>query len=217
MNLKNSITTIPYLLSKICINNVCTFQEEGVRRETLSSNSSSSESVNSQEGLQVGGRPSGHLSDGATPLSITTGKGGSKKIGPPAPPRTRQDALEQRHQELLRKQKLLQDQYTRLQQLQSSQILQRLAPAAGPTALLNDLKKTGSESNILSKAGIVATGQSGSLTHLAGNAPAINFAAAVPPKPVTAATSVPMANKGPAVPAKPTQMLKNKIYETDIL
>ena len=40
--------------------------------------------------------------------------------------RPRQDALEQRHQELLKKQKLLQDQYARLQQMQRS----RPAPIA---------------------------------------------------------------------------------------
>lgn len=179
-------------------------QDEGVRRETLSSNSSSSESVNSQEGLSVGG---------------------SGKKQPPTTPRTRTDALEQRHQELLRKQKLLQDQYTRLQQLQSSQhLLHRLQPQAAPS-LLNDLKKTGSESNILSKAGLGVTAATGSLTHLAGKEASVNFN-----KPAAKTTSAPPAttsnavsntvtttvvNKGPAVPAKPT--LKNKIYETDIL
>ncbi|KAG8184101.1 hypothetical protein JTE90_025407 [Oedothorax gibbosus] len=181
-------------------------KDEGIRRETLSSNSSSSESVNSQEGLSVGGRHD---------------NGGSKKQ--PSPPRTRTDALEQRHQELLRKQKLLQDQYTRLQQLQSSQhLLHRLSPQSTPS-LLNDLKKTGSESNILSKAGLGVTAATGSLTHLAGKE-SVNFN-----KPAAKTTSAPattgnvvgntvtttVVNKGPAVPAKPT--LKNKIYETDIL
>jgi len=55
---------------------------------------------------------------------------------------SRQELLEQRHQELLKKQRQLQEQYTRLQQLSRGQI---------PRGLLNDLKKTGSESNIVSK------------------------------------------------------------------
>ena len=68
--------------------------------------------------------------------------------------RSRQQLLEDRHQELLKKQKLLQDQYTQLQ------ILSR-----GQQGLLNDLKKTGSESNIVSKSGI-GVNSSGSLSQL---------------------------------------------------
>lgn len=68
--------------------------------------------------------------------------------------RSRQQLLEDRHQELLRKQKLLQDQYTQLQLL-----------SRGGQGLLNDLKKTGSESNIVSKSGI-GVNSSGSLSQL---------------------------------------------------
>lgn len=69
----------------------------------------------------------------------------------------RQEQLEQRHQELLKKQKALQEQYTRLQQLQKT----------SPPDLLQ-LKKTGSESNILAKIGLglSTTSISGSLSHL---------------------------------------------------
>lgn len=57
---------------------------------------------------------------------------------------SRQELLEQRHQELLRKQRQLQEQYTRLQQLSRGQI---------PRGFLsNDLKKTGSENNLAAKA-----------------------------------------------------------------
>lgn len=98
----------------------------GGRRDQLSSNSSSSESVNSQGGLQG---------------------------------RSRQELLDSRHQELLRKQRQLQEQYARLQ------LLQCLSPPKP------DLKKTGSESNILHKASLslggAASASSGSLTHLA--------------------------------------------------
>ncbi|XP_015783186.1 coiled-coil domain-containing protein AGAP005037-like [Tetranychus urticae] len=73
--------------------------------------------------------------------------------------KTRQQLLEERHQELLRKQKLLQEQYTRLQQLSRGEL---------PNLLLNDLKKTGSESNILSKSSSTSN-VSGSLTHLPNN------------------------------------------------
>lgn len=71
---------------------------------------------------------------------------------------SRQEILEQRHQELLRKQRALQEQYTRLQQLQR----------APPPDLLQ-LKKTGSESNLLAKMGLglsAAAPISGSLSHL---------------------------------------------------
>lgn len=70
--------------------------------------------------------------------------------------RNRQQLLEDRHQELLRKQKLLQEQYSRLQQLSRGQI---------PKGL--DLKKTGSESDIMSKS--MGAANSASLTQL-GNA-----------------------------------------------
>ncbi|XP_029821886.2 coiled-coil domain-containing protein AGAP005037 isoform X7 [Ixodes scapularis] len=121
--------------------------EEG-RRDQLSSNSSSSESVNSQEGLQG---------------------------------RSRQELLDSRHQELLRKQRQLQEQYARLQ------LLQRLSPPKP------DLKKTGSESNILHKASLAMASASGSLTHLA-----------IPPS---------------ASPGAAAALLRSgaKIYETDIL
>ena len=52
---------------------------------------------------------------------------------------SRQELLEQRHQELLRKQRQLQEQYTRLQQLSRGQMNNRQ---------LGELKKTGSESNL---------------------------------------------------------------------
>ena len=80
---------------------------------------------------------------------IETGKSG----------KSRQQLLEERHQELLRKQKLLQEQYTRLQQLSRGEL---------PNLLLNDLKKTGSESNIVLKSSS-SSNVSGSLTHLPNN------------------------------------------------
>ena len=51
---------------------------------------------------------------------------------------SRQELLEQRHQELLRKQRQLQEQYTRLQQLSRGQMGKQFG----------ELKKTGSESNL---------------------------------------------------------------------
>lgn len=205
--------------------------DDALRREQLSSNSSSSESVNSQEGLQVsqggsGLSPVGKLerkssggSSHSTPPDGGTPTKNSKKLGPPTPPRSRQEVLEQRHQELLRKQKHLQDQYTRLQQLQRGQILQRFSPprSATSTPILNDLKKTGSESNILSKSSFSLTPSSGSLTHLAGTA--VSFTTKQETKPSAVITTTSATIKAPAVPAKPTtaQITKNKIYETDIL
>lgn len=118
----------------------------------LSSNSSSSESINSQEGLR-----------------------GS-------------EALEQRHQELLRRQRQLQEQYARLQQLQRNVRL--------PTA--PELKKTGSESNLLRGLNLSAAPTSGSLTHLA---------------PISI-VPISMPNTHQTLPNSSTS---SKIYETDIL
>lgn len=56
----------------------------------------------------------------------------------------RQHALEARHQELLKKQKQLQEQYARLQQISKT----------GSLPSSNDLKKTGSESNLPQKMGL---------------------------------------------------------------
>lgn len=131
--------------------------KENTKDPPLASNSSSCESVNSQEGVHQ---------------------------------QSRQEILEQRHQELLRKQKALQEQYTRLQQLQR----------APPPDLLQ-LKKTGSESNILAKMGLglsAAAPISGSLSHLG-------------PSNTTASASSD-ANLAPA-----NTSTTNKIYETDIL
>lgn len=55
-------------------------------------------------------------------------------------------ALELRHQELLKKQKQLQEQYARLQQISKTSAL--------PPADLLHLKKTGSESNLPQKMGL---------------------------------------------------------------
>ncbi|CAG9837791.1 unnamed protein product [Diabrotica balteata] len=141
------------------------------------SNSSSCESVNSQDG--------------------------SKK--------TRKEELEQRHQELLKKQKALQEQYARLQQLQRGNNTLAVVPPA-PDQLL---KKTGSESNLLQKMGLqLTTSQiTGSLTNL----------------PNTTKTLLTNTNSNPinssSVPnnvedennKNNTNTHMNKVYETDIL
>ncbi|XKL59715.1 hypothetical protein PGB90_000731 [Kerria lacca] len=105
----------------------------------------------------------------------------------------RQEQLELRHQELLKKQKALQEQYSRLQQLQktsSTDILQ--------------LKKTGSESNILAKMGLglSATTISGSLSHLVLQ---------------KSETSDVMLDSSVVCAPSTNTVAKTKIYETDIL
>ncbi|XP_026742398.1 coiled-coil domain-containing protein AGAP005037 isoform X4 [Trichoplusia ni] len=106
----------------------------------------------------------------------------------------RQTLLEQRHQELLKKQKALQEQYARLQ------MIQRSGPALPPNAQL-DLKKTGSESNLLSKMNLnlAPATVTGSMTHLAGD------------ERHAAAGADNAASQPEAVPTT------NKVYETDIL
>ncbi|XP_046396543.1 coiled-coil domain-containing protein AGAP005037 isoform X6 [Ischnura elegans] len=183
------------------------------RREHLSSNSSSSESVNSQEGLQQRKGSGG-----------SGGSGGSSKA--------RQEALEQRHRELLRKQRQLQEQYARLQQLQRGGGAAPGYPGfTGPQ--VGDLKKTGSESNLLARMGHLslsaAPATHGSLTHLAppnsnpiqpgdslrdaGANPtnAADAPTAVSTAPPSSTSNVPSAAATPAAPSA------GKIYETDIL
>lgn len=116
--------------------------------------------------------------------------------------KNRQEMLEARHQELLRKQKQLQEQYTRLQQIQRGQVLARLGAKTG------DLKKTGSESNILSKAGLLQlAAASGSMQHLAVTGSVSN--------PITGTKTSPSSSPSPGKggPQSPA----NKIFETDIL
>ncbi|KAL3282960.1 hypothetical protein HHI36_006118 [Cryptolaemus montrouzieri] len=132
------------------------------------SNSSSCESVNSQDG--------------------------SKK--------NRKEELEQRHQELLKKQKALQEQYARLQQLQRGNNTAVVPPA--PDQLL---KKTGSESNLLQKMGLhLTTSQmTGSLTNLPNTTNAPNKASLI------------NANINNEEHPGENNSTTNKVYETEIL
>lgn len=103
----------------------------------------------------------------------------------------RQEYLEQKHQELLRKQRALQEQYTRLQRTPPPDLVQ--------------LKKTGSEGNIIQKMGLSLTASapmSGSMSH---------FGYFKPSAPLdNASDTTGAANAGGAVTT-------NKLYETDIL
>ena len=112
----------------------------------LSSNSSSTESVNSQNSQEGISKLGGKQKDEETIPKIP-------------PPKIKQEKLEQRHLELLRRQKQLQEQYQRLQTLQRS---------GGRIAPVNiDLKKTGSESNIASRLGLsLPPSTHGSLSNL---------------------------------------------------
>ncbi|CAG9859032.1 unnamed protein product [Phyllotreta striolata] len=141
------------------------------------SNSSSCESVNSQDG--------------------------SKK--------TRKEELEQRHQELLKKQKALQEQYARLQQLQRGNNSLALVPPT-PDQLL---KKTGSESNLLQKMGLqLTTSQmTGSLTNLPNTTKTLLTNTNSNP---LNSTSVPN-NVEEENNKNTTNSQTNKVYETDIL
>lgn len=152
---------------------------------------------------------------GSLTTAISSVGGGFGKPPMPEPPsatatpatavgQTRQEQLEQRHQELLRKQKALQEQYTRLQQLQRSQ----------PPPDLLQLKKTGSEGNLLLKMGLsmsAAAPISGSLTQLA--AAASQSSTDEKQRASTTATATTTTNKN-AIAATTTV---NKVYETDII
>lgn len=152
------------------------------------SNSSSCESVNSQDG--------------------------TKKS-------TRKEELEQRHQELLKKQKALQEQYARLQQLQRGNNTLTVVPPA-PDQLL---KKTGSESNLLQKMGLqMSTAQmTGSLTHLPNSANKNNSQSSTSDDSSTATSTTGTASSSTTTPAANTTTTSttgsttSKVYETDIL
>ncbi|XP_022246291.1 coiled-coil domain-containing protein CG32809-like isoform X5 [Limulus polyphemus] len=192
--------------------------DDNFRRDPLSSNSSSSESVNSQEGLQVG------LNHGSRhDRKMSGGIDSGKQQGLLTPSRSRQEVLEQRHQELLRKQKQLQEQYTRLQQLQRGQLLQRFSPPRSGMGL-TDLKKTGSESNILSKTALSLTPASGSLTHLAVSTATINLTPKAPASQSNSITSSAIitnnTNDNGRNSIKKTNIDQSgpgQIFETDIL
>lgn len=72
------------------------------------------------------------------------GDGGNSSGNESSNSQERQFALEVRHQELLKKQKQLQEQYARLQQINKS----------GPVPSNDSIKKTGSESNLPQKMGL---------------------------------------------------------------
>lgn len=156
--------------------------QDGDSSVISASNSSSCESVNSQDG--------------------------SKKS-------SRKEELEQRHQELLKKQKALQEQYARLQQLQRGNNTLAVVPPA-PDQLL---KKTGSESNILQKMGLqLSTAQmTGSLTNLPStNANLISkntFTNANNSQPNSTTTSDDISTASTNSSSIPS----SKVYETDIL
>lgn len=111
----------------------------------------------------------------------------------------RQTLLEQRHQELLKKQKALQEQYARLQ------MIQRSGPTLPPTAQ-PDLKKTGSESNLLTKMNLnlAPATISGSMTHLAADNE----------RKMSVDSSMAFDKAGTLPESAATT---NKVYETDIL
>lgn len=158
-------------------------QNLDVENVISASNSSSCESVNSQ--------------DGSTKKS------------------TRKEELEQRHQELLKKQKALQEQYARLQQLQRGNNTLAVIPPA-PDQLL---KKTGSESNLLQKMGLqmATTQMTGSLTHLP-NTKNTNHSTTSDDSSATSSTTASLSTTATSSTATTTATsTTNKVYETDIL
>lgn len=109
----------------------------------------------------------------------------------------RQLQLEMRHQELLKKQKQLQEQYQRLQQMSKNSI--PLAPNA------NEIKKTGSESNLPQKMGLNMS-VSGSMKNLTIGGDNNNL---------MEQQHIDKTNDNLAQPQVTTTT--NKVYETDIL
>lgn len=126
--------------------------------------------------------------------------------------KTRKEELEQRHQELLRKQKALQEQYARLQQLQRGTNALTIVPPTSDQLL----KKTGSESNLLQKMGLqMAPAQiTGSLTNIPNNsANSSNNSDSGLSQSTTNRENKPNGE----TEAIPIQEGQKKVYETDIL
>lgn len=173
-NLKDKSQTLPRNIGS-------SLQLPAENNAISASNSSSCESVDSQEGLK----------------------------------KTRKEELEHRHQELLKKQKALQEQYARLQQLQRG----TNTLAIIPTATDQLLKKTGSESNLLQKMGLqLTTSQmTGSLTNLPNTTSAnvVNKSTLTNINSDSAAQdNVDEVNKNTNTN---TNVQTSKVYETDIL
>ncbi|XP_055846008.1 uncharacterized protein LOC129911982 isoform X5 [Episyrphus balteatus] len=89
------------------------------------------------------------LSESTVDISMGNGDGSGNSSGNESgnDHAQRQMALEMRHQELLKKQKLLQEQYARLQQMSKNSVTM-------PPSDIMQLKKTGSESNLPQKMGL---------------------------------------------------------------
>lgn len=153
-----------------------------------------------------------HAEERATAAAIAANASNSSisSIDSQAGLRSRQQVLEDRHQELLRKQRLLQEQYSKLQMLSRGQI---------PQGLLYDLKKTGSESNIMSKSGPPGT-PGGSLSQLTSHS---KGRAPLPPNGLSPASALgqPIVNGKGSAKGTSNNVGKHvetqKIYETDIL
>uniref|UniRef100_A0A1I8MIE6 Actin interacting protein 3-like C-terminal domain-containing protein n=1 Tax=Musca domestica TaxID=7370 RepID=A0A1I8MIE6_MUSDO len=138
----------------------------------------------------------------------------------------RQVALEMRHQELLKKQKVLQEQYQRLQQMSkmpsvdiaSATAAAAAAAATGPVPL----QKMGSESNIQQKISLTLTpaagdNGNGAVTAGAGNGPASLVASEKivlnRANSTNGGTTGPLANAGNSTTTTTTK----QVYETEIL
>lgn len=144
--------------------------------------------------------------------------------------KSRQEELESRHQELLRKQKQLQEQYTRLQQLQRSGNSTSLTSPSQVAPDLLQLKKTGSESNLLHKLNLnltISPNLSGSLSQLATTTQS-NAVDAIETTDVEANANAVMTSSftststtsdvvNSSVIASSNPPTANKVYETDIL
>jgi len=109
------------------------------------SESSSSDSVNSQDGI-IQFKRSGSLGawSGQGPPPIPSKPEAIKNLNS----KKRQDELEQRHQELLARQKQLQEQYQRLQSMQKKANNMPPTTSTSIRDSVNALKKTGSDSSL---------------------------------------------------------------------
>lgn len=116
------------------------------------------------------------------------GDGGNSSGNESSNSQERQAALEVRHQELLKKQKQLQEQYARLQQISKS----------GPVPGNDPLKKTGSESNLPQKMGL-------------------NMAVSGSMKNLNVDVTIVEAEKNDKNQQQTAQTTTKQVYETDIL
>lgn len=168
----------------------------------LNTSSLLNETINEQQQLLSGSGSSGQLDGNNSSSSESVNSQDQVQ---------RQIALELRHQELLKKQKQLQEQYARLQQMSKNNSV-----PIQPSDIMQ-LKKTGSESNLPQKMGLNMS-VSGSMKNLNNsNAENNNVGTIIVTEAMNNEINQQQMNNDSTNNTNNSTTTTNKVYETDIL